>query len=263
MGMTAEFFTSHREKLRHAGGKAPYEFTIPCNVFCERQHERVDVMEKKNTKNPLRFAVLLILFIALPFARHRVRSHARDYINQQLPHQVTQQELDYANLIAQETGENVSVCSTEEHDSINGTPDFAKVVFATGQEGAYTNIGCMIFDKQEINKKVGFMNFVSGYDNVPDKTVYAHILREDESGFTIYDFDTIKYENTTFWVSHLYIVTDNRISLVEVVFNSGEKEICDESRCKNIYEISDADRHKIDKICFYDSELNLLSEYYN
>lgn len=219
--------------------------------------------ENKGLKGLPRFVVLLILFIAIPFARHAVRNYASDYINQQLPHQVTETELEYADLIEEETGKNVFVLTSDEYDQINGTPDYAKIVFAVGKEGAYTDIGCAIFDKQEINKQVGFMNVVSGYDNVLDKTVYAHILREDESGFTIYEFDAIKYENTTFFVSPLYIVTDNRISLVEMVFNSSEKVICDESHCKDIYEISNADRHNIDKICFYDSELTLLSEYYN
>ena len=221
-------------------------------------------MDRRNMKKPLRFVILLVLFVAIPFARHAVRNYARDYINQQLPHQVTETEREYAELIKEETGKNVFVLSTEEYDLItNGTPDYAKVVFAAGEESTYTDIGCAIFDKVEINKQVGFMNVVSGYENVLDKTVYAHILREDESGFAIYEFDAINYENTTFFVSPLYIVTDSRISLVEAVFYNGEKEICDESQCKDIYEISNADRYDIDKICFYDSELNLLSEYYN
>lgn len=220
-------------------------------------------MEKKSIKKPLRFVVLLILFVAIPFARHRARSYVRDYINQQLPHQVTATELEYAELIEAKTNKNVFVHSAELYDEINGTPDFAKAVFAVGEEGVYTDIGCAIFDKQEINKQVGFINVVSGYDNVLDKTVYAHILREDESGFTIYEFDAIKYENTTFSVSPLFIAADSHIALVEAVFYNGEKEICNESHLENIYEIADFDRHNIDKICFYDSEHNLLSEYYN
>ena len=218
-------------------------------------------MEKKNTKNPLRFAVLLILFIVLPFARHRVRSHARDYINQQLPHQVTQQELDYANLIAQETGENVFVYSTEEYDEFNGTPDFAKVVFAVGEEDAYTDIGCAIFDKKEINKQVAFMDVVSGYENILDKIVYSvHNYAENEN-FTLCSFDTLAYDNWTFNPPVYVLIHNDDISRVELVLNGGETVICEKLHIDGVYEIDQAYWHSLDTIKFYDTDGNTVDVY--
>ena len=218
-------------------------------------------MEKKNTKNPLRFAVLLILFIVLPFARQRVRSHARDYINQQLPHQVTQQELDYANLIAQETGENVFVYSTEEYDEFNGTPDFAKVVFAVCEEGAYTDIGCAIFDRKEINKQVAFMNVVSGYENILDKIVYSvHNYAENEI-FTLCSFDTLAYDNRTFSPPIYVLLQNSDISRVELVLNGGETVICEKLHIDGVYEIELNYWYSLDSINFYDNDGNTVDVY--
>lgn len=218
-------------------------------------------MEKKNTKNPLRFAVLLILFVALPFARHRVRNHVVDHINQQLPHQVTQQELDYTSLIKAQTGGNVFVYSTKEYDEINGTPAFSKVVFVLGEEDAYTDIGCAIFDKKEINKQVAFMNVVSGYENILDKVVYSAHKYDENENFTICRFDTLAYDNWTFNLPVYVLLHNSDISRAELTLDGGETVICEKLHFNGVYEINEADWYSLDTIKFYDNYGNTVAEY--
>ncbi|MBE6887789.1 MAG: hypothetical protein E7484_05140 [Ruminococcaceae bacterium] len=218
-------------------------------------------MEKKRTKNPLRFAILLILFVALPFAKHRLRNHARDYINQQLPHQVTQQELDYAALIEAKTGKNIFVYSINEYDEINGTPDFTMVVFAIGEKDAYTDIGCAIFDKKEINRQVLFMNVVSGYENILDKVVYSVHNYDDNENFSLCSFDTLAYDNWTFNPPTYVLLQNGDISRVELFLNGGETVICEKLHIDGVYEIEPNYWYSLDTINFYDSDGNTIAVY--
>ena len=171
-------------------------------------------------------------------------------------------DADFTVPLQQHLGaENVNIYSRRDVDAVNGTPDFSMVCYLVGDKTDYTDIGYAFFDKQEINKKAGFMNIVSGYEAVLDKVEQSMMSTDVESSYTICSFDTLAYDNWTFNVSMFILVHNEDISTVELVLKNGQRKICEESYHKGVYEIQLEDRYSLDTINFYNTDGSIIAEY--
>lgn len=164
--------------------------------------------------------------------------------------------------IAEYTGrQDISVYSIRNVDGINGTPDFIMACYLVGDEDSYTDMGYAFFDKREINKKVGFLNVVSGYDTVLDKVETAMLARDAENNFTVCSFNTLVYGNWTFNVPMFILAHNDDISKAELVLNSGDIITYREDYHKGVFEIEPEHRYSLESVNMYDTEGNAVAQY--
>lgn len=157
--------------------------------------------------------------------------------------------------------EDVSIYSIREVDEVNGTPDFLMACYLVGDEDNYTDMGYAFFDKREINKKVGFLNVVSGYDTVLDKVEPAMLARDAENHFTVCSFNTLVYGSWTFNVPMFILAHNDDITKAELVLNSGDIITYREDYHKGVFEIEPEHRYSLESVNLYDTEGTAVARY--